>query len=435
MSKLDEMAPPTLISEPPSPARRGSYRSSPEANKSSTVEDGITTPPHSPSSTKHHRRSTSRRPSTKHGSPRDRPVVDHTYTDHYYDPVVVRNETGDKKLTSRGGVTTPFPVKLHRMLDPGNELDGIVAWRPHGRAFMIHDKDAFVNEIMPTVFNQSKLTSFQRQLNLYGFVRLTAPGADHGSYYHELFLRGRPDLCQRMQRTRIKGNGMKAAASPSTEPRFYEMKHCPEDAVSFLQESSDKVMDMDCAEDRVLVGEDEMDQEEVGEVNYTGEDAFQTTLLGEMPTTISPSSSLVGKPIFGGLSEKESLMPLNDRSPPKFESVTFSKNDRNMSSSQALSLASLLSPPLTQSSLPFEFPFEAVDWELGKADEGMSDCLDLAIMNEEVEEDDLLSFSCEGTGIVSQVSKSNADAQVASLVDKQEEASSGTMYFGELTQV
>jgi len=265
--------------------------------------------------------------------------------------------------------------------------------------------------------------------------RLTAPGADHGSYYHELFLRGRPDLCQRMQRTRIKGNGMKAAASPSTEPRFYEMKHCSEGAVRFPQESSDKAMDMDCAEDRVLVGENEMEQEEEGEVNYTGNDAFQTTLLGEMPTTISPSSSLVGKPIFGGLSENESLMPLNDRSPPKFESVTFSKNDRNMSSSQALSLASLLSPPLTQSSLPFEFPFEAVDWELGKADEGMSDCLDLAIMNEEVEEDDLLSFSCEGTGIVSQVSKSNADAQVASLVDKQEEASSGTMYFGELTQV
>jgi hypothetical protein len=75
-------------------------------------------------------------------------------------------------------------------------------------------------------FRQSKLTSFQRQLNLYGFSRLTA-GQDRGGYYHELFLRGRPDLCKRMVRTRIKGNGSKAAASPETEPNFYAMDPIP----------------------------------------------------------------------------------------------------------------------------------------------------------------------------------------------------------------
>lgn len=47
-------------------------------------------------------------------------------------------------------------------------------------------------------------------------------------YYHELFLRGRPDLCKVMTRTRVKGNGMKAASSPSTEPNFYAMEPCYE---------------------------------------------------------------------------------------------------------------------------------------------------------------------------------------------------------------
>ena len=74
-------------------------------------------------------------------------------------------------------------------------------------------------------FAQSKLTSFQRQLSLYGFARLTQ-GKDQGAYFHELFLRGRPDLIHDIVRTRVKGTGCKAPSSPETEPDFYAMKHC-----------------------------------------------------------------------------------------------------------------------------------------------------------------------------------------------------------------
>lgn len=51
-------------------------------------------------------------------------------------------------------------------------------------------------------------------------------GTDRNCYYHEYFLRGRPDLCQKMVRTRVKGTGVKAAASPETEPDFYRMEYC-----------------------------------------------------------------------------------------------------------------------------------------------------------------------------------------------------------------
>jgi hypothetical protein len=50
---------------------------------------------------------------------------------------------------------------------------------------------------------------------------------DAHRYYHEFFLRGRPDLCRHMVRTRVKGNGMKAASNPQQEPNFYEMSPCP----------------------------------------------------------------------------------------------------------------------------------------------------------------------------------------------------------------
>ena len=66
------------------------------------------------------------------------------------------------------------------------------------------------------------MTSFQRQLNLYGFSRITR-GLDAEGYYHELFLRGKPYLAENMVRQRIKGTKIKGAANPDEEPDFYSM--------------------------------------------------------------------------------------------------------------------------------------------------------------------------------------------------------------------
>uniref|UniRef100_A0A7S2KH62 HSF-type DNA-binding domain-containing protein n=1 Tax=Leptocylindrus danicus TaxID=163516 RepID=A0A7S2KH62_9STRA len=128
------------------------------------------------------------------------------------------------KVMKRGGVVTPFPEKLHDMLEKidGDNLAHVVSWQSHGRAFLVRDPKEFVKEVLPVYFRQSKITSFQRQLNLYGFRRITH-GPDNGAYYHQLFLRGRPKLCQGMVRVKIKGTGTKAANNPEHEPNFYEM--------------------------------------------------------------------------------------------------------------------------------------------------------------------------------------------------------------------
>ena len=84
---------------------------------------------------------------------------------------------------------------------------------------------------MPLYFNQTKLTSFQRQLNLYGFRRITT-GKDRGGYYHELFLRHKLFLCQRISRVRVKGNRVKGKPSPGTKPDFYKMPAIMPDADS-----------------------------------------------------------------------------------------------------------------------------------------------------------------------------------------------------------
>jgi hypothetical protein len=68
-----------------------------------------------------------------------------------------------------------FPSKLHYMLDPGLEENekSIVTWQPHGRAFVVLDQARFVAELLPNWFRQNKYQSFQRQLNSYGFQRIT----------------------------------------------------------------------------------------------------------------------------------------------------------------------------------------------------------------------------------------------------------------------
>ncbi len=83
---------------------------------------------------------------------------------------------------------TPFPLKLHFMLESvdGDGLDDIVSWQPHGRAFAVKDRQRFVLEIIPNYFGPHKCegphkySSFRRQLNMYGFTRLTSRGPDHG---------------------------------------------------------------------------------------------------------------------------------------------------------------------------------------------------------------------------------------------------------------
>ena len=80
----------------------------------------------------------------------------------------------------------------------------IASFLPHGRAFAIHKPRDFVKHVMPKYFRMSRFSSFQRQLNLYDFQRITE-GPDKGSYYHELFVKGRPILSTMMKRNKIKG--------------------------------------------------------------------------------------------------------------------------------------------------------------------------------------------------------------------------------------
>jgi hypothetical protein len=121
-------------------------------------------------------------------------------------------------------------------------------------------------------------------------------------YYHELFLSGRMDLCKLMSRTRIKGNGSKAASSPATEPNFYLMESCHskesasrDEKSGFLREGLNMILDEipDIKEtDEVLVSE-MLSNEDIALLpqDETSETVLMQSCITRTPSTTPPLSS------------------------------------------------------------------------------------------------------------------------------------------------
>lgn len=122
-----------------------------------------------------------------------------------------------------GFMGTNFPARLHDLLSHEEEISAIITWLPHGRSWIVRDKSEFLKKVAPSHFQISKFESFTRQVNGWGFKRITQ-GPDINSYYHELFLRGMPHLIQWMKRSTSSGPGRrKIRADPKDEPDFYSI--------------------------------------------------------------------------------------------------------------------------------------------------------------------------------------------------------------------
>lgn len=118
------------------------------------------------------------------------------------------------------GRTGTFPQKLHQMLTDLEKEEGgteIASFLPSGRAFVIHKPTEFVETIMPKYFRMSRFSSFQRQLNLYEFMRIT-DGPDKGAHFHEFFIRGRPVLASQIRRAKTKSASSSSSSNQSNFP-------------------------------------------------------------------------------------------------------------------------------------------------------------------------------------------------------------------------
>lgn len=97
-----------------------------------------------------------------------------------------------------------FPEELMRMVSDESNAS-IITFLPCGKRFIILDKDAFVNDVLPKSAlamqtpsgGRVKISSFTRRLNRWGFLQCRVPGLENELVFaHPKFVRDEPKICK-----------------------------------------------------------------------------------------------------------------------------------------------------------------------------------------------------------------------------------------------
>jgi HSF-type DNA-binding len=172
----------------------------------------------------------------------------------------------------------------------------VVCWQPHGRAFMVHKPKEFVQKVMLHFFNQTKYASFQRQLNLYGFSRLTH-GPDKGAYYHGCFVRGERNLCRGMIRQKIKGTKVRRSLAPDEEPNFYSAHYNNNKVVPFhAMANGDKAASNDITQQAPQVTPDQSPRTLIIRPHGASSSESLVSLMPSIPVSLSSTKSVHDSP-------------------------------------------------------------------------------------------------------------------------------------------
>uniref|UniRef100_M4C0H9 HSF-type DNA-binding domain-containing protein n=1 Tax=Hyaloperonospora arabidopsidis (strain Emoy2) TaxID=559515 RepID=M4C0H9_HYAAE len=99
--------------------------------------------------------------------------------------VLSASSTSSNKV--KRGWVAPFLLHLHQMLR--REDSTIIRWAENGIAFQILDKEAMASLVLPKYFKNKNFSSFQRQLNYFGFRKWSKARAPFPTYSREHFTR------------------------------------------------------------------------------------------------------------------------------------------------------------------------------------------------------------------------------------------------------
>lgn len=109
-------------------------------------------------------------------------------------------------FSETGAGVPAFLAKLWRLVeDP--ETNDLIAWSTDGRSFIIQNQAQFAKELLPLNYKHNNMASFIRQLNMYGFHKITSIDngglrfdKDEMEFTHPCFQKDHPYLLEHIKR-------------------------------------------------------------------------------------------------------------------------------------------------------------------------------------------------------------------------------------------
>ncbi|CAH8387567.1 unnamed protein product [Eruca vesicaria subsp. sativa] len=90
----------------------------------------------------------------------------------------------------------PFLVKTYKVIeDP--ITDEVISWNEDGSGFVVWQPAEFARDLLPTLFKHCNFSSFVRQLNTYGFRKVSTT---RWEFSNEMFLKGQRELMCNIRR-------------------------------------------------------------------------------------------------------------------------------------------------------------------------------------------------------------------------------------------
>ncbi|KAH8355002.1 hypothetical protein KR093_003749 [Drosophila rubida] len=108
--------------------------------------------------------------------------------------------------TGTGSGVPAFLAKLWRLVDDP-DTNNLICWSKDGRSFIIQNQAQFARELLPLNYKHNNMASFIRQLNMYGFHKITSIengglrfDRDEIEFSHPCFKRNYPYLLDHIKR-------------------------------------------------------------------------------------------------------------------------------------------------------------------------------------------------------------------------------------------